>query len=235
ETKEKMKPRPNRFQPYLENIKHATANRSFTVSRDWTDAKMYFPSKFIKMLKQLPAGSRVLEVGIGEGRALEDLRKKFPHLNFHGTNYSKPEMETLYAPPRGTTRAEGTGLPFRSNSFHVVFSLFAWPYVVNKARWLEETHRVLKPNGIGFIHAHDMLGNFFVKNRKGTLMSLTDYFKGHSEVNFDKWGDYVEINKKRPKLRIPLRLAPRKSRPSNNQLARPFISIYREAKRKGTK
>lgn len=115
---------------------------------------------------------RVLEIGCGEGRALLELRRRFPDAALHGINrhpwdamrgseslpdvarfhtiFTEAELAAVALPVIHFLDAQR--LPFADGSFDVVLSQGAIHYMARKDRVLEEVWRVLAPEGEAFLH-----------------------------------------------------------------------------------
>lgn len=98
-----------------------------------------------------PATSKVLEIGCGQGETLRDLRKQYPHIEYHGVDiaikkFTERLIEGVYLHEMDAQR-----LDFLEGRFDIVFSVIAFPFIVDKLRAIRESHRVLKPNGKGII------------------------------------------------------------------------------------
>jgi SAM-dependent methyltransferase len=115
---------------------------------------------------------RALEVGCGEGRALMELYRVHPAVEFHGTNKEPwPAMRGSASlrrtaeyhrifPPRELRKlplpaihfCDAERLPFADATFDLVVSQMCFPYVVRKDRAIEEVWRVLRVGGRAFLH-----------------------------------------------------------------------------------
>jgi SAM-dependent methyltransferase len=113
----------------------------------------------------------LLEIGCGEGRALLELRHRWPQrdLRLYGIN-KKPEHNMTGPPALAANAREfglivpsddlpvvdfydaGEGLRFETASIDLVVSQVAFHYVAEKARLLEEIWRVLRPGGQALVH-----------------------------------------------------------------------------------
>ncbi len=225
--------RRSKIKEHLHNVALATSREAINVSRTASEVTSILPSDFFHRLASLPKGSRVLEIGIGKGKVIDELRKKYPHLKFYGTNFFK-RGETPQTTEGNYVKAEGGALPFRGNSFDLAFSIHTFQYVPDKAQFLREVHRVLKAGGEGLIHGALMSGNFVVKTSKYTADAIG--YLGHPELKKSgERDDLISVVKKRPKLILPIRLNLQESKALGWQDERSgqhvsfnpqFISVY---------
>lgn len=124
----------------------------------------------------------VLEVGFGWGRALLELALRFQHdpVTFWGVDATKiPPMETredLVAiarqfhlipeeEPPGIELPhlhfyDATQLHFEDESMDVIYSAVTIRFMEQKAEFVEEVCRVLKPGGIGMLHIGETNWNY---------------------------------------------------------------------------
>ena len=139
--------------------------------RDFKTLDSRFENKISKFISSLNNKISILEIGFGEGKALLEVIQNFrdKHLKCYGINL-KPEcgvkkrIDLLKNAKKFKISIErskipiiyfydtGEGLKFRDNSFDIIMSQVAFPYVPDKAKLIEEIWRVLKPNGKVFIH-----------------------------------------------------------------------------------
>jgi phosphatidylethanolamine/phosphatidyl-N-methylethanolamine N-methyltransferase len=104
----------------------------------------------VQHLNKLPAGSRVLEAGVGTGLALQ---RYAPHLHVSGIDVSQPMLK------RAAQRAhkakaqvelhemDAGALQFADNTFDAATAMFIMSVVPDPAAVLRELERVVKPNG----------------------------------------------------------------------------------------
>ena len=102
-------------------------------------------------LCDLPATGRLLDVGTGTGDIAAAARKRLPHLEVVGTDFTYEMMAAGQAQPlrRDLPFVQGDtlALPFADNSFDAVVSGFLIRNVVDRQGALTEHARVTKPGG----------------------------------------------------------------------------------------
>jgi ubiquinone/menaquinone biosynthesis C-methylase UbiE len=108
-----------------------------------------------RLIKDLPAGSRVLDVGCGGGQHAVQIVQNRPDLRVVGIDISNTMVKrarTLAQRMNVTDRAsfelgDAMNLRFESGSFDAVYCAGPLKQVPDKARVLRECHRVLRPGG----------------------------------------------------------------------------------------
>ena len=95
---------------------------------------------FDGILREIPAHSRVLEVGAGPGFLAEFARRARPDLRWVASD--------LLAAPWNTLAADALQLPARPASFEAVVGLDFIHHLARPADFFRETARVLKPGGL---------------------------------------------------------------------------------------
>jgi len=120
---------------------------------DFLTAKSDFVHEMVRWggLADLPAGTKVLDVGCGIGGSSRILAKDYD-LDVTGVTISPKQVEraTLLTPPGVTARFavdDAMNLSFPDASFDVVWSVEAGPHMPDKAVFAKELLRVLKPGG----------------------------------------------------------------------------------------
>jgi ubiquinone/menaquinone biosynthesis C-methylase UbiE len=137
--------------------------------------------------------TRIMEIGIGNGRLLMELKKMFPEVEFYGINkekthtfyrresyiltalkfgiFNKEEVEQIELPYVIFQDLDfARSIPYGNNKFDLVYSQFTMPYIKYKFEVFNEIHRVLKPNGVSF---HSEISNFNLYF-KGIVLDLRD-------------------------------------------------------------
>lgn len=140
--------------------------------------------------------TRVMEIGFGNGRALMELKKLFPEIEFYGINKEKTHtfyrresfiltalkfdiMTKLEAEDRGLPYVVfqdldfGQRIPYAENKFDVIYSQETIPHIRYTFELFNEIMRVLKKGGTS-IHT-DLSGvNIFAR---GVIISLKEASK----------------------------------------------------------
>src|SRR3989338_5579421 len=118
----------------------------------------YFLSKY---LSKLEPGSKVLEVGCGDGYAAHVMSKMFPQLEFVAADVSGKFIE--FAKKNFTNSnlkyvvGDSLNMQFGDNTFSEVVSTDVIEHIPDVPRWLDESRRVLKANGLLIV----VTGNHF--------------------------------------------------------------------------
>ncbi len=98
----------------------------------------------------------VLDIGCGEGVAVEELQKKYKKWEIHGIDLS-PDKEGHKT--GHIIGGEASLLPYRSNKFDLVYSAYTYSYFPDKIKAVSEIQRVTKPGGL--IMVQGLPGNAF--------------------------------------------------------------------------
>ena len=149
--------------------------------------------------KLLGEKTRVMEIGFGNGRALLELKKNFPDVEFYGI--SKQKTRTFYrresfiltALKFGIMTDEearamslpyivfqdldfGQKIPYDDNKFDVIYSQETLPYIRYTFELLSEIMRVLKKDGVS-IHTNLTGVNIFSRGLNISLKEATKEFR----------------------------------------------------------
>jgi len=133
----------------------------------------YLLEEIIAKNKSLGLKTRVMEIGLGDGLVLMELKKKFPEVEFYGIakkkthSFFRRESFYLTAIKNGVFTKEelehtelpyivfqdldfGRRIPYGDEKFDLVFSIRTMPQIRYKIELINEVLRVLKPDGITF-------------------------------------------------------------------------------------
>ena len=123
-------------------------------SSDFREAKEAFVHELVRWsgLDQLPAGSRVLDVGCGIGGSARILARDYG-LNVLGISISPAQVEraTQLTPSGLSCRfqvMDALDLQLPDQSFDAVWSVEAGPHMPDKQRYADELLRVMRPGGL---------------------------------------------------------------------------------------
>jgi ubiquinone/menaquinone biosynthesis C-methylase UbiE len=109
----------------------------------------------VRLLDVRPS-DRVLEIGFGPGRAIEEIAKNLTTGQIAGVDFSRTMVSAAKRRNAAGVRAarvdlrygDVTQLPFADNFFDKVFSINCVYFWTDPAAALEEIRRVLKPGGV---------------------------------------------------------------------------------------
>ncbi len=138
----------------------------------------------LKWLKDLPAGSKVLEVGSGAGQFIRAFKKKHQEWECFGTDISVAALEDAKKANDGVTYdlAQENTLPYADGSFSAVLVFDVLEHVENPQKVLAEIFRVLKPGGkfYSFIPCEgDWLSMWYWLRGFSSWKDLTEKYAGH--------------------------------------------------------
>jgi malonyl-CoA O-methyltransferase len=106
-------------------------------------------------LRPLPQGEgwgegRVLDTGIGTGFAAGEFSARFPHAHIFGCDIAWGMLREAGKTSAKLTEADIEHLPYKDNSYELVFSSLALQWT-NLASSLSEAYRVLRPKGMLYL------------------------------------------------------------------------------------
>lgn len=137
--------------------------------------------------------TRIMEIGVGNGRVIMELKKKFPEIEFYGINREKThtlyrresflmtalkfgimnqkELEGMTPPYLVFADLDfGGKIPYDNGKFDLVFSQSVIPYIRYTFELFNEIMRILKPGGVS-IHS-DVTGISIYQD--GVLLGLKE-------------------------------------------------------------
>jgi len=125
----------------------------------------------------IEAGDRVLDVGCGTGFATEGLLRYTDDV--HGLDQSRHQLEKAFAKfgPRDRVRfyrGDAERLPFRDDSFDVVWSSGSIEYWPNPVAALSEFRRVVEPGGRVLVVGPDYPNNRIFQHLADAIMLFYD-------------------------------------------------------------
>lgn len=104
----------------------------------------------------------ILDFGCGVGNTISHLRRAFPAATLHGADLSGESVKLAsesHAHEAAFRVIENSILPYENGSFDVVMAACVFHHIppCERAYWLTEIRRVLKPEGHVFIFEHNVL------------------------------------------------------------------------------
>lgn len=92
---------------------------------------------------------RILDLGCGDGRAIDWIRKICPDAKYTGLDISdSPEVRSRTRHDAEFVTYDGTNIPFDDGHFDMVFSKQVFEHVRHPDQVLNDVNRVLKPGGL---------------------------------------------------------------------------------------
>lgn len=120
------------------------------------DKRKHSFAELPSLVRELTAKSKdpILEIGCGNGGFLYGLNK-ISNNNLYGIEIdnlrAKTALEHVSESSTMILLANGEQLPFKPNSFQIIFIIEVIEHLISYKEFLKEIHRVLKPNGYAFI------------------------------------------------------------------------------------
>jgi len=110
----------------------------------------------------------ILDFGCGVGNTIPHLRKAFPNASLHGTDPSGESIRLAkesHGQEAMFRTIESEYLPHDDQSFDVVMAACVFHHIspAERANWMSEIRRVLKPGGHIFVFEHNMLNPLTLK------------------------------------------------------------------------
>jgi SAM-dependent methyltransferase len=158
------------FDQYAENY---TDLHRASIRTSGEDPAFFAAYKAKYMASRLGGDARVkpvsiLDFGCGVGNAIAHLRKAFPAASLHGADLSGESVRLAgesHACEATFRTIEDARLPHDDASFDVVMAACVFHHIppVERAHWMSEIRRVLKPGGHVFVFEHNMLNPLTLK------------------------------------------------------------------------
>lgn len=91
---------------------------------------------------------RFLDLGCGEGGAVDQARAFFPNVDYTGVDIEEsPEVDARSRKDAKFKTYDGVNLPFETETFDIIFSKQVFEHIRHPDRVADEAHRVLKTGG----------------------------------------------------------------------------------------
>lgn len=126
----------------------------------------------------------VMDLGCGSGKSVHMFKKKSPDIKWVGLDITNTiTLELSQFKNSEFLVYDGVNIPFKDNSFDIIYSNQVFEHVEHPKELLREVHRVLKPGG------------YFI----GSVSQLEPYH-AHSLYNYTPYGFNFLINESGMKL-----------------------------------
>jgi SAM-dependent methyltransferase len=180
--------------------------------------------------------TRIMEIGIGNGRVLMELKKRFPDIEFYGINkekthtfyrrdsfiltalkfgiFNKEEIDQLELPYVVFQDLDfGGKIPYDDAKFDLIYSQNTIPHIKYKFELFNEILRVLKPEGLS-LHTNLEGVNIY---SKGLVLELRDALGELRKKGFDikTLDNPTTIRFRKKDLRTEFPLGPHQPIPEN--------------------
>jgi len=150
----------------------------------WSSPSAFRLKQILSSLINLPAGSRVLEVGCGAGQFIRAVKKMRPELDCYGCDISQKAIEHAWAERDEVSYKinEAKKLPYEAGYFDAILVLDVLEHVAGPAELLLEINRALKVGGIfyAFVPCEgDWLSLWNLLDKLNLKKGITKDFAGH--------------------------------------------------------
>ena len=125
----------------------------------FTDEDVYYQPDTVGQF--IHDGSRVLELGYGQGASIRYLGLSFPKARFYGVDLSHTLDPNTLTPNIHTVQQSFADLSrFPDNTFDVVYAMETIVHSTDKQTVFNEAYRVLKPGGIFVCYDYTLVNRF---------------------------------------------------------------------------
>ena len=115
-----------------------------------------------RLLKDIgsPNNKKVLDIGCGYGDLLSEFKKNGAEV--YGVDISQESLKICNEKGISVVKADCRNIPFKDNTFDVVYSIGVVEHVMETDKAINEHMRVCKPNGIVVVIVPNRLSPFFI-------------------------------------------------------------------------
>lgn len=101
----------------------------------------------LKIINTLKEKTNILDIGCGDGTFLANIKANNPQVKLYGVDFSKFQLEKAKTIATVKQANLEKGIPFKENTFDVIYCAEVIEHLFNPDFLLEECNRILKKNG----------------------------------------------------------------------------------------
>lgn len=158
-----------------------------------TDKDIYYQPDFVS--GYIKSGSRVLELGFGQGANLRYLAKKHPDASFVGVDYLPAENDDFPSNVE-LIKADYSDLSMlKDGSFDVIFAVETIVYNTNKTSVFSEVRRLLSPDGVFIIYDYVLEKPFetYGPTDQDAISLISKCGASAMIETQEKWEEYLDV------------------------------------------
>ena len=155
-----------------------------SASLKWSEPSSYRMYRALTAIKDLPAGSKVLEVGTGAGQFIRAIKSMRPELQCLGSDISVEAISQAKTYQDGVeySLSQENTLPYADGAMDAVLIFDVLEHVADPKMFIKEVYRVLKKGGLLYTFVPcegDYVSLWNVLEKLHLKKDLTRRFAGH--------------------------------------------------------